>query len=86
MQLKQPFADVPQNKVLLKISQNSQENTCVRVSFLISCRLRFFHRTPPGDGFGCNGSFYEMKATPNPKDNLSAKCRKSQLGERWRHD
>ena len=27
-------------KVFLEISQNSQENTCSRVSFLISCRLK----------------------------------------------
>ena len=27
-------------KVFLKISQNSQKNTCARVSFLISCRPR----------------------------------------------
>ena len=25
-------------KVLLKISENSQENTCARASFLLSCR------------------------------------------------
>ena len=30
---KQPFADVLQNMVLLKISQISQENICARVSF-----------------------------------------------------
>ena len=30
-------------KVFLKISQNSQENTCVRVSFF---RVSFFYRTP----------------------------------------
>ena len=28
-------------KVLLEISQNSQENTCTRVNFLLSCRLLF---------------------------------------------
>ena len=27
-------------KAVLKISQNSQENTCVRVSILIKCKLR----------------------------------------------
>ena len=31
---------VLQKKVFLKISQNSQENTCARVSFLINCTLR----------------------------------------------
>ena len=29
----------PLKKVLLKISQNSQEDTSARVSFLISCKL-----------------------------------------------
>ena len=32
--MKQP-TDVPIKKILLKISQNSQEKTCVEVSFLI---------------------------------------------------
>ena len=38
-------------KVFLKISQNSQKSTCVRVSFLISCRAqaekRLWHRCFP---------------------------------------
>ena len=38
-------------KVLLEISQNSQENTCTRVSFLITLQAcsknTFLHRTPP---------------------------------------
>ena len=33
-------------KVFLEISQNSQENTCARVSFLIKLQAPFFHRTP----------------------------------------
>ena len=35
--------------VLLEISQNSQENTCTRASFLIKFQAlnTFFHRTPP---------------------------------------
>ena len=40
--------------LLLEISQNSQENTCARVSFLIKCQVfceisknTFFCRTPP---------------------------------------
>ena len=33
-------------KVFLKISQNSQENTCARVSYLIKLQA-FFHGTPP---------------------------------------
>ena len=34
-------------KVFLEISENSQENTCVRVSFLINLQaLGFFQRTP----------------------------------------
>ena len=44
-------------KVFLKISQNSQENTCTRASFLISCRRqpaaslkkRLWHRSFPVD-------------------------------------
>ena len=32
-------------KTFFKISQNPQENTCVRVSFFI--KLQFFYRTPP---------------------------------------
>ena len=39
----------PIKKVFLKISQNSQENTCVRVSFLIT----LFYRTLPDDCFCC---------------------------------
>ena len=40
-------------KVFLKISQNSQENTCARVSFLISeiFKNTYFHRTPLVDAF-----------------------------------
>ena len=34
-------------KVFLKISQNSQENTCARVSFLIKLQAHLFYRTPP---------------------------------------
>ena len=47
--------------MFLKISQNSQENTCVRVSFLINCRpkatllrerlRRGCFRIPPGHCF-----------------------------------
>ena len=33
-------------KVFLEISQNSQENTCARVSFLIKLQATFFYRTP----------------------------------------
>ena len=29
-------------KVFLEISQNSQENTCARIFFLIKCRLHFY--------------------------------------------
>ena len=32
-------------KVFLEISQNSQENTCARISFLIKLQV-FFNRTP----------------------------------------
>ena len=39
-------------KVFLKISQNLQENTCSRISLLITCRPQvLFYRTPPGDCF-----------------------------------
>ena len=31
---------VLQKKVFLKISQNSLENTCAKVSFLINCKCR----------------------------------------------
>ena len=34
-------------KVFLKISQNSQENTCARVSFLIKLKMRLWHRCFP---------------------------------------
>ena len=33
---------VPQEGMFLEISQNLQENTCARASFLISCRPVFF--------------------------------------------
>ena len=33
-------------EVFLEISQNSQENTCTRVSFLIKLQASFLHRTP----------------------------------------
>ena len=39
-------------KVFLKILQNLQENSCVRVSFLIVAglwQITSFHRTPPGE-------------------------------------
>ena len=54
------------NKVFLIISQNSQENTCTKVSFLIKLQAKvwcfpvnfakllkttFFNRTPPGACF-----------------------------------
>ena len=42
-------------KVFLEILQNSQENTCARVSFLIklqaSSKEHLFYRTPLGDWF-----------------------------------
>ena len=45
-------------KMFLKISQNSQENTCARVSFFLfflwisrNFLENFFHRTPPEDCF-----------------------------------
>ena len=38
--------EVSRKKVLLEISQNSQENTCARVSFLIKLKLRSLQRTP----------------------------------------
>ena len=41
-------------KVLLKTSLNSQENTCVRVSFLIKLRvsgLQFYYKRDSGTGF-----------------------------------
>ena len=38
---KQPTV-VLQEKMFLEISQNSQENTCVRVSFLIKLQNTFF--------------------------------------------
>ena len=34
-------------KVFLECSQNSQENTCARVSSLIKLQAIFFYRTPP---------------------------------------
>ena len=48
------FAAVSVENMFLEISQNSQENTCARVSFLIKlqtfCEIfknTFFYRTPP---------------------------------------
>ena len=38
-------------KVFLKISRNSQENTCARFSFLIKLQERLFYRAPAGDSF-----------------------------------
>ena len=52
-------------KVLLEIPQNSQENTCARVSFLIKLQASgeistntFSYRTPPVAGSGFNDSTY----------------------------
>ena len=44
-------------KVFLKISQNSEKNTCVRLSFLISCRPKacnFIKKETPTQVFFCN--------------------------------
>ena len=38
-------------RVFLEISQNSQESTCARVSFLIKLQATLFYRTLPGDCF-----------------------------------
>ena len=43
--------DVLQEGVFLEILQNSQENTCARVSFLIKLQASRFYRTLPGDYF-----------------------------------
>ena len=40
-------------KLFLKISENSQENTCTRVSFLIKLQT-FSYRTPPVAAIGLN--------------------------------
>ena len=43
-------------KVFLEILQNSQENTCVRVSFLIKCRpdaCNFIKKETLAEGFSC---------------------------------
>ena len=40
---KQSFADIPQNRVtplFLKVSQTSQESSCIGVSFKKTCRLK----------------------------------------------
>ena len=45
-----------QEKVFLKISQNSQENTCARVSFLIKLQVEacnFIKKRDPGKGDSC---------------------------------
>ena len=46
----QPPEVLYKKKVFLKISQNSQENTCARVSFLIKLQ-HLFHRTRLSDCF-----------------------------------
>ena len=38
-------------KVSLKISRNSQENSCTRISFLIRLQEHLFYRTPPASAF-----------------------------------
>ena len=48
-------------KVLLKISENSQENTCPRASFLLSCRPQtsnFIKKEALAQIFYCE--FYEI--------------------------
>ena len=54
-------------KVLLKISQNWQENSCVRVSFLIKFQ-HLFTRTPPGDK-RVRWSFVFKVISMNPVEN-----------------
>ena len=44
---KQPPEVVCKKKVFLEISQNSQENNCARVSFLIKLKKRLWHRCFP---------------------------------------
>ena len=39
---KQPLGVIYEKKVFLKISQNSQEMTCARVSFLIKLQLQLY--------------------------------------------
>ena len=49
------------NKVFLEISQNSQESTCVRVSFLINLQAEacnFIKKETLGQVFSCE--FYEI--------------------------
>ena len=50
--LKQQFRDVLENKCF-KILQNSQENTCAGISFLIklqACGLQLYEKRGPGTG------------------------------------
>ena len=41
----------PVKYVFLKISQNSQENTCARVSLLIKMQTHLFYRTIPAAAY-----------------------------------
>ena len=44
---------VLRKKVFLKILQNSQENTCARVSFLIKLQANFIEKETPAQLFSC---------------------------------
>ena len=61
-------------KVFLKISQNLQENTCSRISLLITCRPQvLFYRTPPGDCFWNLCNFFSLiSETPSAESVLDA--------------
>ena len=58
------------NKTFLKTSQNSQENTCARIYFLIKLQIsHLFYGTPPSDCF-CIWPFIPFK---NPKQTPASK-------------
>ena len=66
-------------KVLLEISQNSQENTCARDSFLINLHLNFIEKESLAQVFSCefceiskNTFFYRTPLVAASVDSITA--------------
>ena len=73
--------------LFLEISQNSQENTCARVSFLIKLqeisKNTFFYRTPlvAASGYDINGSIHCAKLNPEIIETLAGDQNEFHVGK-----
>ena len=74
-------------KVFLEISQNSQENICARVSFLMKsqeiCKSTFSYRTPSLTASALNKDSLQNQKQAEEKQNLQ-KDIVEPLSEKWK--